>query len=70
MPFTRRPPEEVNFDEPPAKFLKRLLRGRGYKKTVTAKNIFPFVDPRVAVDKCPYLAALAADLLEIARRLQ
>jgi len=67
--ITRRPPEQVNFDEPPAKFLKRILRRRGYKKTVAARNIFPTVDPQIAIEKCPYLRALAHDLLEIARRL-
>jgi hypothetical protein len=67
--ITKRPPEEVNFTEPPAKFLKRILGG-GYKKTVTAKNIFPFVDPGVAVGKCPHLARLANDLLQVSRRLQ
>ena len=65
----KRPPEQVNFTEPPAKFLKRILGGR-YKKTVHAKNLFPTVDPQVAVDHCPFLKLLADDLLEIANRLQ
>lgn len=65
----RRPPEQVNFKEPPAKFLKRILGGK-YKKTVYAKNIFPLVDPQTAIDKCPFLKLLAQDLLEIAKRLQ
>lgn len=67
--ITRRPPEQVNFNEPPAKFLKRILGGK-YKKTVRAKNFFPHVDPQAAIDKCPFLALLAYDLLEIAKRLQ
>jgi len=65
----KRPPERVNFKEPPAKFLKRILRGR-YKKTVSAKNLFPVVDPQAAIDKCPFLRLFAEDLLAIARRLQ
>jgi hypothetical protein len=65
----RRPPEEVNFREPPAAFLKRILGGR-YKKTVHAKNLFPKVDPEVAIEKCPFLRLLANDLLAIARALQ
>ena len=65
----KRPPEQVDFTEPPAKFLKRIL-GSTYKKTVYAKNIFPFVDPRIAIDGCPFLRLLADDLLAIARRLQ
>jgi len=67
--ITRRPPEEVNFNEPPAKFLKRILGGR-YRKTVRARNVFPDVDPQIATDKCPFLRLLAADLFEIAKRLQ
>ncbi len=67
--ITKRPPEDVNFNEPPAKFLKRILGG-AYKKTVYAKNIFPFVDPQIAIHKCPFLRRLASDLLDIARRLQ
>ena len=65
----KRPPEQVNLSEPPAKFLKRIL-GSTYKKTVCARNIFPSVDPQTAIDRCPFLRQLANDLLEIARRLQ
>ena len=65
----KRPPEQVNFNEPPAKFLKKILGGT-YKKTVYAKNLFPQVDPQSAIDKCPFLRRLAKDLLEIAKRLQ
>jgi len=65
----RRPPEEVDFNEPPAKFLKRILGGR-YKKTVLAKNLFREVDPQSAIEKCPFLRLLAEDLLDIAKRLQ
>jgi hypothetical protein len=67
--LTKRPPEEVNFNEPPAKFLKKILGGR-YKKTTTAMNLFPKVDPQVAIDRCPYLKLLAEDLLQVARILQ
>jgi hypothetical protein len=67
--ITRRPPEQVNFKEPPAKFLKRILGGH-YKKTTTAMNLFPKVDPRVAINQCPHLKALMKDLLELAQRLQ
>jgi len=65
----KRRPEQVNFSEPPAKFLKRLMGGE-CKKTVHAKNIFPEVEPQVAIDACPHLKLLANQLLEIARRLQ
>jgi hypothetical protein len=63
-----RRPEEVDFKEPPAEFLKRVL-GRRYKKTVYARNIFPIVDPQTAINKCPFLRHLANDLLDIAKRL-
>ena len=59
----------MNFEEPPAKFLKRLHRGT-YRKTVQAKNIFPKVNPQFAIDKCPYLKVLADDLLRIANALR
>ncbi len=62
-------PETVDFNEPPAKFLNGILRGR-YMKTVYAKKIFPYVDPQVAINKCPYLQKLATDLLAVAKRLQ
>jgi len=65
----KRPPEQVNFNEPPARFLKKLLGGK-YKKAVYAKNLFPAVDPQMAIDSCPFLKLLADDLLEIAKRLQ
>jgi len=66
--ITRRLPEQVNFDEPPAKFLKRIL-GR-YKKTTTAMNLFPNVDPQIAIDQCPHLKLLVEDLLRVAQMLQ
>jgi hypothetical protein len=67
--ISKQPPEQVNFNEPPAKFLKRVLGGR-YKKTTTAMNLFPKVDPQVAIDRCPYLKLLADDLLRVAKLLQ
>jgi len=65
----KRPPEQVNFNEPPAKFLKRILGGR-YKKTTTAMNVFPRVDPQGAINQCPHLKHLVEDLLAVARLLQ
>ena len=66
--ITKRPPERVNFNEPPAKFLKRILGGR-YKKTTHAMNLFPKIDPQVAMNQCPYLQLLMQDLLAVAKRL-
>ena len=62
-------PEKVNFQEPPAKLLKRLLKRR-YRKTVFASKIFPRVDPNVAYQKCPNLRAMLDEILEVATRLQ
>jgi hypothetical protein len=64
----RRDPEQVNFNEPPAKFLQRLL-GRKYKKTVVAMNMFPRINPQVAIDRCPHLKLLANDLLCVSQWL-
>lgn len=64
----KRHPEQVNFNEPPAAFLNRILGG--YKKTVSAKNLFPRIDPKVAIEKCPNLKLLAHDILAIAKALQ
>lgn len=65
--LSKRPPEQVNFNEPPAKLLSRLIRG--YKKTVMGRNILRDADPQTAIDKCPYLKLLADDLLALARVL-
>jgi hypothetical protein len=67
--LTKRPPEQVNFNQPPAKLLKRILGGH-FKKTTTAMNLFPRVDPQIAIDRCPYLRLLMEDLLRVARLLQ
>lgn len=67
--IVKRSPELVNFNEPPAKFLSRIL-GRRYKKTTTAMNLFPKVDPQVAIDACPFLKLLMEDLLLVANQLQ
>lgn len=67
--ITKRPPEQVDFNEPPAKFLKRILGGR-YKKTTTAMNVFPRVDPQGAINQCPHLKHLVEDMLAVARLLQ
>lgn len=67
--ITKRPPEQVDFNEPPAKFLKRILGGR-YKKTTTAMNVFPRVDPQGAINQCPHLKHLVEDLLAVSRLLQ
>ena len=62
-------PEEVNFDEPPAKLLDRIYfskTGHAYKKVTQGQSLFKKLDPSVAYDKCPYLRALLDKMLEIA----
>ena len=49
-------------------FLKHIL-GR-YKKTTTAMNLFPKVDPQIAIDKCPYLRQFMEDVRRLAGLLQ
>lgn len=64
-------PESVNFNEPPAKLLDRLYRTHtdsDYKKIVYGKSLFDRLDPSVAYEKCPYLAKMLDDILEMARR--
>ena len=66
--LTRRPPEEVNFQEPPAKLLHNLLGSR-FRKTVDARRILARADPAVAIEKCPHLKTLTTDLLQFAQLL-
>ena len=51
-----RNPEEVNTDEPPSKYLKRIYSEylhREYKKTVDGKVLMGRVDPQKVYEKCP-----------------
>jgi len=69
-PANLRPPEEVNFNEPPAKFLDKLYKQatrKTYKKTVNGKQLFAKLDPKTAVSACPYLQALLNDMLAMAK---
>jgi len=62
-------PETVNFSEPPAKLLNKLYRektGSGYKKVVYGFAMFSRLDPDTAYAKCPYLAALLDEMLQMA----
>lgn len=62
-------PEEVNFEEPPAKLLARLYRarlGKPYKKVIDGTNLFQSLQPERAAEKCPALRALLEDMLRLA----
>lgn len=66
----RRQPEAVNFNEPPKLLLDRLYRkhiNRTYKKTVNGPDLFSRLDPSIAYDACPYLAAMLDAMLGLAR---
>jgi len=63
-------PETVNFSEPPSKLLKKLYRaktGSGYKKVVYGTGLFSRLDPDTACAKCPYLAELLDEMLQMAK---
>ena len=62
-------PERVNSEEPSAKLLDKLYKAelkRGYRKTVDGKNLFGKLNPEVAYQKCPSLAALLDEMLRLA----
>ena len=65
-------PEDVNFDEPPAKLLDRLFsqgrEGRGYMKTTMARNLLPKLDPSVVYRKCPNFKSMMDDMLAMSRQ--
>lgn len=66
-----RPPESVNFDEPPSKFLNRLYREKihkSYKKVTDGTNLFKDLMPERAYEKCPYLRQLLDDMLSLAKK--
>ncbi len=54
-------PEEVNTDEPPSKYLKRLYSEylhREYKKTVDGTVLMGRIDPQRVYDQCPNYRAM------------
>ncbi|MBF0552656.1 MAG: DUF4276 family protein [Deltaproteobacteria bacterium] len=70
LPAKVRLPEEVNFDQPPAKLLDAIYTqqtGRTYKKVVYGKDLFDKLDPDKAYDKCPHLKQLLDGMLKIAK---
>ena len=62
-------PEEINFDEPPAKLLGRLYQEKiksTYKKTTDGYDLFDKLDPNLAYNKCPRLKELLDEMLKLA----
>lgn len=69
FPSKTQQPETVNFNEPPAKLLKRLYPlhiNRSYKKVVNGKELFGKLDPDIAYNKCPSLKELLDKMLDLA----
>ncbi len=63
-------PEEINFNEPPGKLLKRLYKQKiqeNYKKAAYGNELFLKLDPEIAYNKCPYLKKLLDTMLELAK---
>jgi hypothetical protein len=65
-----RPPEEVNFNEPPKKLLQKLYRERlqtTYKEVTAGAELFAKLNPEVAHRKCPRLRAMLEEMLSLAK---
>lgn len=70
LPRKSAQPEKVNFTEPPAKLLNAIYQKqlkRDYKKTVNGPELFSRLDPSLAVQKCPYLKLMLAEMLKLAK---
>lgn len=66
-------PESKNFDEPPAKLLDNLYStrlNRNFAKITHGTNLFRQLDPSDAASKCPYLAGMLYDMLQLAQGAQ
>ena len=66
-----RPPESVNFDEPPSTFLGRMYREKlhkPYKKVTDGTNLFKDLMPELAYQRCPYLKKMLDDMLGLAKQ--
>jgi hypothetical protein len=67
-------PEDVNFDQPPAKFLDRLYKekiyrmGRPakYKKIGDGLELFSKLDPEIVYQKCPHFKEMIDHIVRIA----
>jgi len=65
-----RPPESVDFHEPPSKLLSRVYEARlrrAYRKVIDGSNLFFDLSPNTAYQRCPRLAAMLDDMLEFAQ---
>lgn len=63
-------PEEIDFDEPPAKLLGRLYQEklkRTYKKTTDGYELFNKLAPYLAYNKCPRIKEFLDEMLKLAQ---
>lgn len=70
LPGKTQHPEEINFDNPPAKLLRRLYEEklkRTYKKTTNGYALFSKLDPNLAYTKCPHLKQMLDEMLNLAK---
>ncbi len=69
----KKPPEEINFNEPPAKLLERLYKQhtkRRYKKVTYGRALFSQLDPNLAYSKCPILRAMLDEMLKMVKQAE
>ncbi len=65
-------PETINFNNPPAKVIKKLYKkqlNKIYTKTATGKALFQKLNPEVAYRKCPYFKFMLDEMLKLAREV-
>lgn len=70
LPKNIQHPEEVNFDEPPAKLLERLYKQkmqRVYKKVAHGSELFSKLDPNLTYKKCPRFKEFLDEMLKLAK---
>ena len=70
LPASASQPETVNFDTPPAKLLDRLYLqhvNRHYSKVSDGSLLFEKLDPAIAYQRCPHLAGMLDEMLELCR---
>jgi len=70
LPPSVKIPENVDFDQPPARLLNNLYQrklGHKYAKLVEGRRLFGKLDAEVAYKSCPHLREMLDDLLKMAK---
>jgi hypothetical protein len=70
LPKSIQDPEDINFDEPPAKILDRIYKQKTqhrYKKATHGSELFNKLDPNLAYKKCPRFKELLDEMLKLAK---